>query len=83
MLIALSPPEKVGKFFGFYALAGRVSAVTGPALAGVILTVFSGLGTGAYRLAVFSLAITLSIALVLLLRVPDARPDSSARRFSS
>jgi MFS transporter, UMF1 family len=83
MLIALSPPEKVGEFFGFYSLAGRFSAVTGPALAGIILTVFSALGPGAYRLAVFSLAITLSIALWLLLRVPDVRPDQTTREFSS
>lgn len=83
MLVALSPPEKVGEFFGFYSLAGRFSAVTGPTLAGIILTVFSALGPGAYRLAVFSLALTLSIALVLLLRVPDARPDDTSREFSS
>ncbi len=83
MLIALSPPEKVGEFFGFYALAGRVSAVTGPALAGLILTVFAGLGPGAYRIAVFSLAITLFISLLLLMRVPDVRPDHASRRFSS
>lgn len=83
MLVALSPPEKVGEFFGFYALAGRFSAVTGPALTGLILTVFEGLGPGAYRLAVLSLALTLSVALVLLLRVPDARPDRTTRKFLS
>ncbi len=81
MLVALSPPEKVGEFFGFYALAGRASAVTGPALAGLILTVFQGLGPGAYRLAVFSLAITLSIALLLLFRVPNVRPNRTTQRF--
>jgi UMF1 family MFS transporter len=54
MLISLSPPEKVGEFFGFYSLAGRFSAVTGPALAGAILTIFSALGPGAYRLAVLA-----------------------------
>jgi MFS transporter, UMF1 family len=75
MLVSLSPPDQVGEFFGFYALAGRVSAVTGPALAGVILTVFDGLGEGAYRLAVLSLAVTLTVALLLLLRVPDVRPE--------
>jgi UMF1 family MFS transporter len=82
MLVSLSPPEKVGEFFGFYALAGRFSAVTGPLLTGLILTIFAGLGPGAYRLAVFSLFITLSIALVILLRVPDKRPDRVVREFS-
>ena len=83
MLISLSPPGQLGEFFGFYALAGRFSAVTGPALTGTILTVFSGLGPGAYRLAVFSLAITLAIALILVLRLPDKRPATTVREFSS
>lgn len=82
LLVALAPPEKIGEFFGFYGLAGRFSAVTGPALAGVILTVFDGLGTGAYRLAVFSLAVTLVISFLLLRRVPDARPEPTVREFS-
>ena len=76
MLISLSPPEKLGEFFGFYVLAGRFSAVTGPALTGAILTVFSGLGPGAYRLALFSLAITLTASLILVLRLPDSRPST-------
>lgn len=74
MLVSLSPPDQIGEFFGFYALASKVSAVTGPALAGVILTVSDGLGEGAYRLAVLSLAVTLTVALLLLLCVPDVRP---------
>lgn len=83
MLVALSPPEKVGEFFGFYGLAGKFSAVTGPALAGLILTVFEGLGPGAYRLAVLSLTLTLSVSLILLLRLPDVRPDPTTRKFTS
>lgn len=82
LLVALAPPEKLGEFFGFYGLAGRFSAVTGPATAGVILTVFDGLGTGAYRLAVLSLAVTLIISFLLLRRVPDARPEPTVREFS-
>lgn len=82
MLVALSPPEKLGEFFGFYALAGRFSAVTGPLLTGIILTTFSGLGGGAYRLALFALLITLSISLLILLRLPDRRPDRVVEEFS-
>ncbi len=36
MLVALFPPEKVGELFGLYTLAGRFSAVTVPAHAGII-----------------------------------------------
>ena len=45
MLVALSPPEKLGEFFGLFSLAGKVSAVFGPALTAVLLFVFGG---GAY-----------------------------------
>lgn len=74
LLIALSPSAKLGEFFGFYALAGRFSAATGPALTGLILTLFDPLGTGAYRLAVLSLAAITALAMVVLSRVPDRRP---------
>jgi MFS transporter, UMF1 family len=75
MLMALSPAEKLGEFFGFYTLGGRLSAVSGPLITGIILTVFDDLGSTAYRLAIASLALIVSLAFVLLLRVPDARPE--------
>jgi MFS transporter, UMF1 family len=73
MLVALSPAEKLGEFFGFYALAGRLSAVTGPLITAILLTAFDGLGSTGYRLAVAFLALIVVLALILLLRVPDVR----------
>src|SRR5919112_1826032 len=40
MLVALSPPEKLGEFFGLFSLAGKVSAICGPALTAVVLFFF-------------------------------------------
>ncbi|MBV9453750.1 MAG: MFS transporter [Rubrobacter sp.] len=74
MLVALSPAEKLGEFFGFYALAGRLSAVTGPLITAILLTIFEDLGSTGYRLAVAALALMVVLALILLLRVPDVRP---------
>ncbi len=82
MLMALSPAEKLGEFFGFYTLGGRLSAVSGPLITAIILTVFDDLGSTAYRLAIASLALIVSLALVLLVRVPDARPEPIVREFS-
>ena len=82
MLMALSPAEKLGEFFGFYTLGGRLSAVSGPLITAIILTVFDDLGSTAYRLAIASLAVIMSVALVLLVRVPDARPEPIVREFS-
>lgn len=82
MLVALSPPDKVGEFFGFYGLAGKTSAILGPAITGLLLTVFADLGPGAFRIAVSAQALLVLAALLLLLRVPDVRPESVVERFS-
>ena len=82
MLLALSPPERVGEFFGVYALAGKLSAVAGPALTAVILSSLEGYGTISYRVAIGSLALILAAGLFLLLRIPDARYKEKVEEFS-
>ena len=83
MLLALSPPDRVGEFFGVYALAGKLSAVAGPVLTAVILSTLEGYGTVSYRVAIGSLALILGLGLFLLLRVPDARYEETVEEFSS
>ena len=76
LLVALSPPEKLGEFFGLFSLAGKLSAVMGPAITAGLLWAFEdSLGTVAYRIAIGSLALVMVLGLFFLLRVPDARPD--------
>ena len=82
MLLALSPPERTGEFFGVYALAGKLSAVAGPATTAVILTTLEGYGTVSYRIAIGSLALILGLGLFLLLRVPDVRYEETVEEFS-
>jgi MFS transporter, UMF1 family len=82
MLLALSPPERTGEFFGVYALAGKLSAVAGPATTAVILTTLEGYGNVSYRIAIGSLALILGLGLFLLLRVPDARYEETIEEFS-
>ena len=81
MLVALSPPEKLGEFFGLFSLAGKVSAVFGPALTAVLLFVFGG-GAYGYRISIGSLAIIMALGLFFLLRVPDARPERNVDEFA-
>jgi UMF1 family MFS transporter len=81
MLIALSPPEKVGEFFGLFSLAGRFSAVLGPALTAVLLLVF-GRGATAYRISIGSLAAIMALGIFFLFRVPDVRPDRTVDEFA-
>jgi UMF1 family MFS transporter len=81
MLVALSPPEKLGEFFGLFSLAGRFSAILGPALTAILLLSF-GRGAGAYRISIGSLALIMALGIFFLLRVPDARPDPTVEELA-
>ena len=82
-MLRLSPPDKVGEFFGLYGLAGKFSAVTGPVLYGTIVSVLlnAGWGDGAYQVGIFSFLILMVIGMLLLRGVPDPgpEPDGAAR----
>jgi MFS transporter, UMF1 family len=77
-LLRLSPPDRLGQFFGLYGLAGKFSAVTGPVLYGVIVSSLldAGWGKGAYQVGILSFLILMVVGLVLLLGVPDPGPES-------
>jgi UMF1 family MFS transporter len=81
MLVALSPPEKLGEFFGLFSLAGKVSAVFGPALTAVLLFVFGG-GAWGYRVSIGSLAVIMAAGLFFLFRVPDVLPERNVDEFA-
>jgi UMF1 family MFS transporter len=82
MLVALSPPEKLGEFFGLFSLASKFSAVFGPALTATMLVVLGGLEATAYRISIGSLAVIMSLGILLLARVPDARPAPTVEEFA-
>ena len=72
LMLRLSPPEKLGEFFGLYGLVGKGSQVIGQLLFGVTLLVFQPvLGVGAYQLAVLSLLGTMLIGAWLIRPVSD------------
>jgi UMF1 family MFS transporter len=72
LMIRLSPPERVGEFFGLYGLVGKGSQVIGTLLYGVILFLFHDrIGIGAYQLAVLSLLATMVIGVWLVWPVRD------------
>src|SRR5918995_210463 len=75
------PPQKAGEFFGLFSLAGKVSAIFGPALTAVLLFIFGG-GAYGYRISIGSLAIIMALGLFFLLRVPDARPERNVDEFA-
>ncbi|MFQ5673513.1 MAG: MFS transporter [Nitrospinales bacterium] len=67
LLIQLSPPEKVGEFFGLYGLAGKMASILGPLLWGAIVWIFENTETFKYRAAVSALFLV-SLAAIYLFR---------------
>lgn len=72
LMVRLTPPERIGEFFGLYGLVGKGSQVVGQLLYGAIILVFlNGLGDVAYQIAVLSLLVTMLIGLWLIWPVRD------------
>src|SRR5262245_20529622 len=71
-MVRLSPPERLGEFFGLYGLVGKGSQVVGQlAYGAVIFLLFDTLGTGAYQVAVLSLLATMAVGAWLIRPVSD------------
>ena len=72
LLVRLSPPERLGEFFGLYGLVGKGSQVVGQLLYGVTLfLLLDALGVGAYQVAVVSLLATMLLGAWLIRSVSD------------
>ena len=72
LMMRLSPPDRIGEFFGLYGLVGKGSQVIGTLLYGLTLFLFlDRLGNGAYQLAVLSLLVTMVIGVWLIWPVRD------------
>ena len=71
-MLRLSPPARIGEFFGLYGLVGKGSQVVGQTLYGVtVFLLFGTLGNGAYQVAVLTLLGTMIIGYVLIRPVSD------------
>jgi len=74
LLLRLVPPDQVGAMLGLYGIAGKLSAVVGPPLYGVIVVTLLGpLGTGAYQVAILSLLGLMVIGYLIVRGVPEGR----------
>ena len=71
-MLRLSPPDRIGEFFGLYGLVGKGSQVVGQLLYGVtIFLLFDTLGNGAYQVAVLTLLGTMLVGYRLIRPVSD------------
>jgi UMF1 family MFS transporter len=74
LMYRLSPPERLGEFYGLYGLVGKGSQVLGNLFWGITLYLtFDTLGKGAYQLGIFTLLFAMLVGLFLLRPVPEKR----------
>jgi MFS transporter, UMF1 family len=72
LLISLVPGEKLGEFFGLYALSGKIAAVLGPILWSTITWALASFGPVIkYKAAIAALGFNMLLGVLLLRRVPD------------
>lgn len=77
LLIELAPPECVGRFFGLYALSGKMAAIVGPLVWGGTVELLSRYGEKiAYRGGVLALALLIFSGLMVLLRLKHLKKQA-------
>jgi MFS transporter, UMF1 family len=64
-IVELSPPEKLGEFFGIYGLAGKAASILGPLLWGTVVWAFQDTQTFKYRAALTALLLIAIVTLFL------------------
>ena len=74
LMYRLSPPDRLGEFYGLYGLVGKGSQVVGSIFWGIVLFLtFDTLGKGAYQLGLITLLFAMLVGLFLLRSVPEKR----------
>lgn len=68
LMLRLTPPDRVGEFYGLYGMVGRFAAVVGPLVWGGVV---DGLGWGRPA-AVLTLLVAIALSAVVLRGVPAA-----------
>ncbi|HEX6574603.1 MAG TPA: MFS transporter [Gemmatimonadaceae bacterium] len=73
LLLTLIPEAETARFFSLMVLSSRAAAIAGPLIWGwTVDGLLPSYGTGfAYRAAVVTVAVSMLLALILLLKVPD------------
>ncbi|MEI7743437.1 MAG: MFS transporter, partial [Chloroflexota bacterium] len=72
LMYRLSPPDRLGEFYGLYGLVGKGSQVLGNLFWGFTLYLtFDTLGTMSYQIGIMTLLVAMLIGLALLRGVPE------------
>lgn len=80
LVVRLSPPDKLGEFFGLYGLTEKFTAVLGPLLWALVVDgVFRSWGVARYRIAVGTLLLSVVAGMVIMsqVRLGEAPPRTA------
>jgi MFS transporter, UMF1 family len=75
LVVALSPKDKTGEFFGLYGMTGKCASIVGPMIWGLITYLFDSLGEMKYRIAILMMGIQIVAGIIVLnkIRIPDVK----------
>lgn len=73
LLAGLAPADRQAEFFGLYSLAGKLAAIVGPMVWGIITYTLVSYPVGRYQVAIASQALLVAVGAWLLRRVPEPR----------
>ncbi len=77
IIVELSPPEKVGEFFGLYGLAGKMASIVGPLIWGSVVWMLQDTQTLKYRAAVGSLLLITAVTIIFFNKLKGQLPKHS------
>jgi UMF1 family MFS transporter len=71
LLIKISPPNRLGEYFGFSSTFQRFASIIGPLTWSGVTLLLRDYGTFKYRAAIFSLSLLMLIGLILAIKVKE------------
>jgi UMF1 family MFS transporter len=75
MLVKISPPLKLGEYFGFYSTFQKFASIIGPLTWGIITLALKNHGVLGYRAGIFALSVMMLIGTLLLIKVKEKRTE--------
>lgn len=71
LLAKLSPPSKIGEYFGIYSTFQKFASILGPLLWGAIILLLKDFGLLRYRIGILSLSILMLIGTLIIFKVKE------------
>lgn len=67
LFVFLTPPQKIGEFFGYSQIVGKFTGLFGPPIAGWLIVTYG------YNVALIMVLMLLIISFLFILKIPDVR----------